>query len=217
MLYRLIIYVWCIMDSYFTIEKEAYAEITEKKSRFIGYIRQVSTEEDAITFINEIKAKNHSARHNVFAYKLLNGIKRYSDDGEPQGTAGIPILEIIENERIENICVVITRYFGGILLGTGGLLRAYSLTAKKSIDAAQVIEMKNCAILEIRCNYTQYGKLPSVISLYDGIIDDTSFLDDISVKIHLPIEKVSDFAKEIQEIYAGTLQFNKIGEDFFKK
>lgn len=205
------------MQSYITVENGASAEITEKRSRFIAYIRSVSSEEDAVAFVNEIKTKNHDARHNVFAYRLLNGVKRYSDDGEPSGTAGIPILEMVEKEDIYDICIVVTRYFGGILLGTGGLLRAYSLSAKQALSKCIRVQMILCDDLILSCSYNCYGRIPSLISSLEGGTDDTLFGEDVEIIFHLPKYNTERFSKEITEMFNGTLKIEKKGEGFYKK
>lgn len=205
------------MDSYITIDRYAESEVVEKRSRFLGYIKKVETEEEAVQFVSEIKTKHHDARHNVFAYRLLSGVKRYSDDGEPQGTAGIPILDIIEKEDIYDICIVVTRYFGGILLGTGGLVRAYSAAAKDALDKAGKIEMIKCSVLSLCCSYTQYGKIPSIISSFDGRIDDTAFTDDVRITFHMPSGNTASFASDLTEFSKGSLEAEKNSEKFFKK
>ena len=142
---------------YRTILNEASDEFIERKSRFIGYIKPVTTQEDAVSFINEIKSKHWDATHNVYAYILRDGqIRRYSDDGEPQGTAGIPVLDVLQKEGLTDCVVVVTRYFGGILLGGGGLVRAYSHAAKLAVDAAGVIKMSMCVRAECECDYGYY-------------------------------------------------------------
>ena len=127
--------------SYIRIEKNETCEITEKKSRFIAYLAYVTTEEDAQNFVSQIKKKHYDARHNVYAYILNSGGKKYSDDGEPSKTAGYPILEMLENEGVTDVVCVVTRYFGGTLLGTGGLIRAYTKSAKDCLEKAGVKKM----------------------------------------------------------------------------
>lgn len=205
------------MDSYVTIDIYAESEIIEKRSRFLGYIKKVNTEEQAQSFISQIKSMHHDARHNVFAYRLLSGEKRYSDDGEPQGTAGIPILDIIEKEDIYDICIVVTRYFGGILLGTGGLVRAYSAAAKSALDRAGRVEMILCDIMSLSCSYNQYGKIPSIISSFDGRTDDTKFLDNVIIKFHIPNNKTDGFVKELTEFSKGSLSAEFMTKNFFRK
>ena len=145
-------------DSYKTVQLETCDEFTEKRSRFIGYIKPVQTEEEAIAFIQSIKTKHWDARHNVYAYCLREGqIKRYSDDVEPQGTAGIPTLDVLLKTGVTDVVVVVTRYFGGILLGGGGLVRAYSHATRLAVEKAQVITMAVCKLCALTCDYNQYG------------------------------------------------------------
>ena len=159
------------MTEYKTIKSASSDEFVVKKSRFIGYVRPVKTQEEALAFINEIKSKHWDATHNVSAYILRNGgIKRYSDDGEPQGTAGVPCLDVLEKENLVDTCVVVTRYFGGILLGGGGLVRAYSHSAKIAVDSAKIITMAHCVDVEIECDYTFYGKLNDFLAREDTVI-----------------------------------------------
>ena len=147
---------------YKTVQNEAQSEFAEKRSRFIGYCKPVSNEQEAVDFINSKRGEHWNATHNVYAYSLREGnIKRYSDDGEPSGTAGMPVLDVITKNEIYDVCIVVTRYFGGVLLGTGGLVRAYSQGAKVALEAGNVVMMQNCLICQTRCSYNQYGKVRS--------------------------------------------------------
>ena len=145
---------------YKTVLSNAKDEFVEKRSRFIGYCKPVTCEQEAVDFINEKRSEHWNATHNVYAYSLREGnIKRYSDDGEPSGTAGMPCLDVIVKNEIYDVCVVVTRYFGGVLLGTGGLVRAYSHGAKIALDAAKIVMMQNCLVCSARCTYNRYGKV----------------------------------------------------------
>ena len=167
--------------------KASSDEFVEKKSRFIGYIKPVTTQDEAVTFINEIKSKHWDATHNVYAYVLRDGqTRRYSDDGEPQGTAGIPVLDVLLKENLTDCVVVATRYFGGTLLGTGGLVRAYSHTAKIAVDAGGIITMKLCKVLKVCCDYNFYGRLNSLIPECGGAIDNADFADTVTVTFKMP-------------------------------
>ena len=151
--------------NYFTISQPAEASFIEKRSEFIGCIAPVSTKDEAVEFINSIKSKHRKAKHNVYAYILRkDNISRYSDDGEPQGTAGVPVLDVLKKRGLTDVCVVVTRYFGGILLGGGGLVRAYSHAAAIACDAAHIMNMCVCKKIKIECDY----------SLSDSVI--TAFL-----------------------------------------
>ena len=145
---------------YKTVAREASDEFVEKRSRFIGYVKPVKTEEEAVAFINQKRSEHWDARHNVYAYSLREGnIKRYSDDGEPSGTAGMPVLDVIVKNEIYDVCVVVTRYFGGVLLGTGGLVRAYSQGSKIALESGGIVLMQSCSLCGVSCSYNRYGKV----------------------------------------------------------
>ena len=200
---------------YRTILNEASDEFIERKSRFIGYIKPVTTQEEAVSFINEIKSKHWDATHNVYAYVLREGqVRRYSDDGEPQGTAGIPVLDVLLKENVTDCVVVATRYFGGTLLGAGGLVRAYSHTAKIAVDAGQVITMKLCKVLKVTCDYNFYGRLNSFIPEMGGVIDDTEFADNVTVTFNLPVGDVASFDAKLVDMSFGKFHTEEIGEEF---
>lgn len=171
---------------YKTVLENASDEFVEKRSRFIGYCKPVKTEQEAIDFINEKRSEHWNATHNVYAYSLREGnIKRYSDDGEPSGTAGMPVLDVIVKNEIFDVVVVVTRYFGGVLLGTGGLVRAYSHGSKIAVEAAKPVIMQNCLVCEARCAYNQYGKVSSLIIGVGAAVDDTVYESDVLVKFHI--------------------------------
>lgn len=204
------------MTTYKTIRMSASDELVEKRSRFIGYVKPVSTQQDAVDFINEIKSKHWDATHNVYAYVIREeGISRYSDDNEPQGTAGIPVLDAIRKRDITDCVVVVTRYFGGTLLGAGGLVRAYSAAAKAGIDKAGECVMTLCSVCELRCSYTLYGKIPSLIARFDGVSDDAVFADDVTVRFHLPCDNLSGFNKALSEESSGKVQAEELNTQFF--
>ena len=206
------------MKDYKTISAPASAELIEKRSRFIGYAKPVSTQDEAIAFINEIKSKHWDATHNVYAYVIREeGVSRYSDDNEPQGTAGIPTLDAIRKRDITDCVVVVTRYFGGTLLGAGGLVRAYSAAAKLAIDAAGEREMTLCSVCSLSCSYTLYGKLPSLIARYGGRVDDTQFADEVSLSFHLPVDSLAGFNKALSEESAGKYQVEETEKRFFDR
>ena len=203
-------------ESYKTVEKEANDELTEKRSRFIGYCKPVKNEEEAIQYINSIKSKHWDARHNVYAYCIQEGqIKRYSDDGEPQGTAGVPVLEVLTKNRITDVVVVVTRYFGGILLGTGGLVRAYSASAKKAVEAANIINMIRCSVWTMVCDYNRYGKVSSLIPQSGGLIDESSFGSDVSITFHIRSDYLERFNRLLADATCGELCSNAEYEDYF--
>ena len=206
------------MNTYKTVKQFAFDEIVEKRSRFIGYCRPVKTQDEAIAFINEIKTKHWDARHNVYAYVIRDeGISRYSDDNEPQGTAGIPVLDAIRKRDITDCVVVVTRYFGGVLLGAGGLVRAYSAAAKAGIDAAQELEMEMCSVCTLRCSYTMYGKIPALVAKFGGSIDDSDFADNVSIRFHLPEDDLPAFNKALSEESSGKYAAEEINKEYFEK
>ncbi len=193
------------MKEYVTIAARAEDDFFERKSQFIGYIAPVSTEEEALAFLGEIRTKHRDARHNCFAYVLNNGVKRASDDGEPQGTAGVPILDVIEREGITDVIVVVTRYFGGILLGAGGLVRAYAHAAKLAVDAAQRKVMSPAVLVEVKMDYNQYGKINNVLSKYTAIVQDTEFTDMVTMYILFIERDLEPFRAELTELTAATV------------
>ncbi|HHZ06563.1 MAG TPA: YigZ family protein [Clostridiales bacterium] len=204
------------MDCYKTVQREAVDEFIEKRSRFIGYCKPVTTEAEALAFINEKKTKHWDAKHNVYAYILRDGqIKRYSDDGEPQGTAGVPTLEVLQKSGITDVVVVVTRYFGGVLLGAGGLVRAYSHGAKIAIEAAEIITMEQSYLCLLSCDYNQYGKVSALIPQCDGVIDDTVFQDNVTVKFHIAVDKFKHFIKLLADATCGDIEPEILGKQYF--
>ncbi len=203
------------MEEYRTIARAAVDEFTEKRSRFIGAIQPVTTEEEAQAFIRSRTKEMWDAKHNVYAYVLSGGsVCRFSDDGEPQGTAGIPTLDVLRKENLTDCAVVVTRYFGGILLGGGGLVRAYSHATKLAVDAAGIVRMCPCVQGHIVCDYAQYGWVPAVIAAVSGSVTDTQFADDVTVVCSLPAEQVGALQAQLTERSAGRLTFVKIGEGY---
>lgn len=171
------------MQEYKTVEKEASDFFIEKKSKFIGYAKPVKTQEEAVEFISKIKSKHWDATHNVYAYVLReNNIQRYSDDGEPSGTAGVPVLDVMLKESLVDVCVVATRYFGGTLLGAGGLVRAYSHTSKIALEAAGIITMAQCSVMSAEVDYSFYDRLNILLSDFSAVILNTSFSDKVCVE-----------------------------------
>jgi uncharacterized YigZ family protein len=170
--------------SYRTVEHLAAAELVVKKSKFLGNIAPVHSPEAALAFLAEQKKRYWNASHHVWAYVLRDGQRRYADDGEPQGTAGLPVLEVLQKQGLENCAVVVTRYFGGTLLGAAGLVRAYAGACKAAIDAAQLVTMAPGKVLRIVCDYSFYGKLQRMIE-HSGTILSTEFGEQITVKLQM--------------------------------
>lgn len=201
---------------YKTVQSESKGEFVEKRSRFIGYCKPVTTEQEAVDFINSKRAEHWNATHNVYAYSLREGnIKRYSDDGEPSGTAGMPVLDVILKNDIYDVCIVVTRYFGGVLLGTGGLVRAYSQGAKTALEAGGVVLMQSCAVCGVRCSYNQYGKVSSLITELGGTTDDTIYEADVTIKFHIKPEILSSLNKKFADATAGEVQASSDSEEYF--
>lgn len=202
-------------DCYRTVGKEASDEFTEKRSRFIGYIRPVQTEEQALEFIRTRSKEHWDARHNVYAYVLEGGnLCRYSDDGEPQGTAGIPVLEVLRKTGLTDCAVVVTRYFGGILLGGGGLVRAYSHAARLAVEAAGVVEMRRCLCCRIRCDYAQYGFVPALLAAEEAPVTDTRYDDGVTVCFLLEAGRQERLQAALTERSAGRLTVEVTGEEY---
>lgn len=203
------------MTEYKTIKEASSDEFIVKKSRFIGYVKPVKTQEEALEFISEIKSKHWDATHNVYAYTLKEGgIRRFSDDGEPQGTAGIPSLDVLLKEEVVDCCVVVTRYFGGIMLGAGGLVRAYSHGAKIALDAGGIITMSLCKIVKVKSDYNFYGRLVPLICEEGGIVEDTQFTDNVEVTFRIPEDKVPFFESRLIDVSCGKFHSEVIDEKF---
>lgn len=194
-----------MIKQYKTILQHAEIENIVEKSKFIGYVKPVEKEEEAIQFIEMIKEKHKNATHNVPVYVIgeNNEIQRYSDDGEPAGTAGIPILDMLKKEEIKNTAVVVTRYFGGIKLGTGGLVRAYTSTAKMAINASKVIEKVLHDLLKVRIEYSLLGKIQNEVLNRGYIIKDTVFDDAVNLYIYSEVDKSETFIQLMNNLTSG--------------
>jgi len=190
-----------MLDSYINLIKGGEGEIIEKKSRFIGQIKPVTTEEEAYAFVESIKKKHYDARHNCFAFSIGTEMPllRFSDDGEPQGTAGKPILEVINGSGIHNICIVVTRYFGGTLLGTGGLVRAYTDASKAALLNCETKLMQRLLPVDIKTNYTDMGKIQYILNTNSVNILDTEFTDEVVFKTEIPVIISDRIISEITE------------------
>lgn len=200
-------------DSYKTLFCENNDEYIVKHSRFIGYAAPVKTEQEALDFIARISKKHWDAKHNVYAYVIKDsGVKRYSDDGEPQGTAGMPVLNVIEQQGLTDCVVVVTRYFGGILLGGGGLVRAYSHTAKIGIDAAGVITLSKWLVLKIVCDYSSYSKIETFIRDFGGVSENNEFGENVELCFRIEKGTEDEFDKKLQDISNGKITFEIIDE-----
>lgn len=202
---------------YRTVKSNANDEYVIKHSRFIGYCCPVSSKDDAESFIASIKSKHWDATHNVFAYIIREGnTKRYSDDGEPQGTAGVPVLSVLEKEDVTDVCVVVTRYFGGILLGGGGLVRAYSHTAKIALDKSKIITMAKAKELRISCDYYFYGKLEAFLRSENISILNSDFADNVTITVRVKDEMYINFTEKLTELSNGKINPEIISENFYE-
>lgn len=202
-------------ELYTTLAGEGSDEFEEKRSLFIGHAKHITSEEEAMEFVKAKKKEYSDATHNCWAYLLKGGIvARYSDDGEPQGTAGVPMLETIRKSGVCDAVVVVTRYFGGILLGAGGLVRAYSHGAKVALDAAEIVTYEKYAELSLTCSYSDYQKYSVVLPAFNAIIDSTDFTDKVVVCFAIKETLVDDLNKKITEMSGGKNSLEVIGERF---
>ncbi len=191
------------MTAYRTIAAVAETEIIEKKSRFIGRIAPVTTEEEALAFIAEVKAAHRMARHNVYAYVLRGGRVRYTDDGEPAKTAGMPTLEAIQHAGLEDVAVVVTRYFGGILLGTGGLVRAYTDVTKAAIEAARIVVVSRCVDIMMEVPYNLYEPACRLAEDAGARVHDTDFAENVLVTFRMLDGTQALFLEKLTELTRG--------------
>lgn len=207
-----------MINEFYTIKHATYINIIEikvKKSRFIASIKHTDNETSAINFINEIKKENLKASHNVFAYIIRNEkIQKCSDDGEPSGTAGIPVLEIIKKSNLQDITIVITRYFGGVLLGASGLIRAYSKSAKTVIESMKIISRVLCIEASIQIRYNELGKVQNELIKSGYDIKEIKYEDKIRIFVNLPIDEKEDYKEYISELGNGKLNV-QFGSEYF--
>lgn len=193
---------------YKTIAERCEARFIEKKSEFIGYLAPVSTEDEAVKFVAEIRAMHPKARHNCYAYILReNNTARHSDDGEPQGTAGAPIFEVLRKEGLTDIACVVTRYFGGILLGAGGLTRAYAKAAKDAVSAAQIKLPAEAVLLEISLDYSLYGRLAAIFAEFGAKVHSEDFSEQVTVAVHVRAELYEELKNRLVDACSGKVAF----------
>ena len=203
------------MESYITVKEHSHFEYEDRKSVFIGEAMPVSTEGEAIAFIESVKKRYPDARHHVYAYVLReNSTMRFTDDHEPQGTAGMPVLDIIRKNGCTDVVIVVTRYFGGTLLGTGGLVRAYTAAAVGALESAQIIRYDIYTSLEISVSYSDYGKISTILSDLGFRTENTIY--DVGVKIEGCVIKsnLDELTKSLVEATAGRVEIEIIGEEF---
>ena len=190
---------------YTTIAAPAQDEFVERRSRFIGHIAPVTTEEEAMAFLKGLREKHYDARHNVFAFVLRDGRSRFSDDGEPSGTGGKPVMDVITGAGLSDVAVVVTRYFGGVLLGTGGLTHAYSQGASLAVAAAKLRPMRPATAMQITCDYGFYGQLSYLLPRFEVFTAGSDFGEKVSLDLRCPTEHVKSLCSELTELTSGQL------------
>ena len=188
------------------------AELTEKRSRFLGHLRPVQSEQEARDFIAAMKKQYHDARHNCWCYALREGPERYSDDGEPQGSAGLPMLELFRREGVVDYVCVVTRYFGGVLLGTGGLLRAYTKSARAALDAAGLAVLRRWTLLEIPCSYAAAARMQQELAAFGGTTDDVDYGEAVRIRGLVPAERAEALCARLFDLSGGSVSAKPCGE-----
>ncbi len=202
------------MTEYLVPTKPSETEFTEKRSTFIGHVWPVETEAEARARVDEMKKKYHDARHNCWCYLLRGGPVRYSDDGEPQGTAGQPMLAVFQKEGVTNVCCVATRYFGGVLLGAGGLVRAYTQSAKDALDAAGISVVRRWVELAVDCPYSFLERVKLACAAQGGAVGEIEYAAAVTVRALLPEGGVEAFQAQMTELSAGGIRAMELGEAF---
>lgn len=202
------------MTEYLVPTRSSETEFTEKRSTFIGHVFPVETEDEARARIDEMKKAYHDARHNCWCYLIKDGPVRYSDDGEPQGTAGQPMLAVFQKEGVTNVCCVVTRYFGGVLLGAGGLVRAYTRSAKDALDAAGVSAVRRWVAMEVPCSYARFEEVRREVSRFGGVEEGVDYGADVLLSVLIPEEDAAAFAAHLLDASAGTVEALEAGESF---
>lgn len=204
------------MRSYKTLRGRSFGEFTVKRSRFICYGAQVNSKEEAEVFIGSVKTNHWDAKHNVYAYTVADGnVRKFSDDGEPQGTAGMPVLSVIEALELQDVAIVVTRYFGGVLLGTGGLARAYSYGARVAIDSCGIVEMCELTAVEVHLGYTDFGKFRNSIMNMGAVIEDCIYGDDVKLIFYILPEKLPQVCALASELSQGRAVAKVLGREKF--
>ena len=201
---------------YRTIRARGSAEMIERRSRFIAHVLPVQTEQEALAFINALRSEYYDATHNVYAYIIdENNICRYSDDGEPSGTAGMPVLSVLTKPGITDAVIVVTRYFGGILLGGGGLVRAYSHGAAIAVEESGLLVMRQCVIARIECDYSSYGRVAALIPEMGGVVDDSQFTDKVELTFHMTADQLAAMEPRLADATCGACRAEVTGEQFY--
>lgn len=203
------------MEPFKTINGEAVSEFVEKRSKFVCYAKHVESKEEAEGYITSIKSKHWDAKHNVFAYRVKDeNISKSSDDGEPSGSAGMPVLFILQEMGLQDVVVVISRYFGGVLLGIGGLKRAYSLGAKLAVEACGICEMVSCIVLSLKISYYIFGKVKNLIQEFGAKISSCTYTNNVEAEIYINENKFEDFKQVVNEISCGKAEILEKRKEF---
>ena len=203
------------MTQYYIPTQHSQTELVEKRSRFIGQVWRVTSEEEARARIEETKKTHYDARHNCWCYRLREGgTERYSDDGEPQGTAGQPMLNVFQREQVTDVVCVVTRYFGGILLGAGGLVRAYTQSAKDALDAAGISVVRRWVSMEVPCTYAQFESARREVETFGGVVEQVDYGADVVLSVLIPEERAAEFSAHLLDVSAGTIEVLEAGEAF---
>jgi len=202
------------MDEYLIPTRDAEAEFVEKRSRFIGRIWHTETEEEALAHIKKMREQHWDATHNVYAYIIKDGPTRFSDDGEPGGTAGMPTLQVLQREGLHDVCCVVTRYFGGILLGAGGLVRAYTKGAKIAVDAAGKSMKRVWDVIYLPVPYSWFERMKQEITAYEGVLRDIQYGADVELEVLTPEGRTKEFLDRVVDLSAGTLEGMITGQEY---
>lgn len=201
------------MTEYYIPTGRCEAELVEKRSRFIGQVWRVDSEAEARARIEEVRRQHYDARHHCWCYRIREeGVERYSDDGEPQGTAGQPMLNVFQRENVTNVVCVVTRYFGGILLGAGGLVRAYTQSAKDALDRAGISVVRRWVALEVPCAYAQFEAMRREVLAFGGVVEQVDYAADVLLSVLIPEERSAAFSAHILDVSAGTVEALEAGE-----
>lgn len=205
------------MKAYKTVNDYGETEFVERKSKFLSYVYPVTTEKEAVSHIEKARKKFYDSTHVVFAYKLReNNIARFSDDGEPQGTAGLPVLDVINKSGIEDVLIIVVRYFGGILLGAGGLVRAYSKSASLGVEEAVICTMTPCSVFEIKCPYNMLSQVQYILENHVAYKIDIEYMQDITLKYYIEEEKFENLKNDLFDKTNGVITAKQIANEFHK-
>lgn len=202
------------MTEYYIPTAVSETELVEKRSRFLGHVWHVENEAEARARIEETKKKHYDARHNCWCYRLRDGTERYSDDGEPQGTAGQPMLNVFQREGVVDVCCVVTRYFGGVLLGAGGLVRAYTQSAKEALDAAGISVVRQWSQVELRFPYHLLERIKLEAEEAGGLLGEADYAADVGLTVFLPEGSEAGFTDRVVELTAGAVTPAVTGQTF---